>query len=111
MIPQALFVPHRPGDYEVSHCGVVLRVRDGKPEHIGGQSVSHVERLDAKGKRLGVYDEKREDLPKQGHIQSDFKREGYWLVPAKHVDEFAGVWFAEQERLKAQAEAAAQKDG
>ena len=98
---QALFVPHRANDFEISHFGVVLRVRDGKPQHIGGVSVSHVERTPPK------YDEVETELERQGHIEVDYKREGYWLVPAKAMDAFAVAWAAEQEQLNA----AAQKDG
>lgn len=98
MHPQAKFVAlaDMSSHCEFSHRGVVLRVRDGVPEH--APSVVLVD----DGAR-------EEEGPPSGVIVPDPEKRGVWLVPEKYRAE-AEAWVeAKAAEAKAKAEADAAK--
>lgn len=103
-IPGVLFIPIEKlngEDFEINHRGVVLRVRNGKAEHIGGVRHEHdpVRFFDAKTQRQPAEYEVREVmLQPQGLIQPDDSPPGFYLVPAKCEAAFAHAWDAEMQR-------------
>lgn len=73
MHPAALFYKPTGPDCEASHRRVVVRIRSGKPQHVGGNT------YDADGKE--------QLLMPEGAVYVDAKLGGYWLVPEKALAE------------------------
>lgn len=98
-IPGVLFVPDSGDDYEANHCGVVIRLRGGRAEHIGGNT------YDGDGNPA--------PLPPVGVVDRDDKRGGWWLVPPKMAARYAQARKAEAllERQRAAEIARARKGG
>lgn len=107
--PGVLFIPVSSldgGDYEINHQGVVLRVRDGKAQHIGGVQHLHEPTVffDKATQRLPAeYETKEVSLREQGAVvpDGDGKPPGFYLVPTKHEAQFALLWEAEMQRRAA----------
>lgn len=100
MIPQALFVPASlpakyDGAYEVSHMGVVLRVRGDSWEHIGGIWLEHIPATKVEdGKTvpdyLRPYITITHENPVSGKIVEGAQggERGWFLVPEKYIADF-----------------------
>lgn len=102
-IPGVLFIPLERlngEDFEINHLGVVLRVRNGQAQHIGGVRHEHdaVAYFDKLEKQPKEYETREVMLQAQGLIQPDDSPPGFYLVPAKAQAAFAMAWEAEMKR-------------
>lgn len=115
-VPGVMFIPIERlngEDYEVNHCGVVLRVRNGQAQHIGGVRHEHdaSDFFDKLKKQPRAYETREVMLQPQGRIQPDDSPPGFYLVPAKCEAAFALAWEAEMARRADAAKAAPPEGG